>query len=103
MSSASRYLDIEDLCMACQDGDNDTVEKIMAKGDVDVNSTDLFGQSPLFYAMHFNNPSILRTLLANVNIRLDITHRNPVGNRDGLLEWCFWYLEIVKIFTSDIR
>ena len=79
--SSISNMDIDDLCMACQDEDNDTVEKIMARGDVDVNSTDVFGHYPLYYAMHFNNPSILRTLLANVNTRLGVTHCNYDDNR----------------------
>ena len=101
--SSISNMDIDDLCMTCQDGDNDTVEKIMFRGDVDVNSTDVFGHYPLYYAMHFNNPSILRTLLANVNTRLGVTHCNYDDNRIGMLECCYWHVECVKIFTSHSR
>ena len=44
-------MSIRDLCDACRAGDMQAVETILARGEVDVNGGDQYGNTPLIYAM----------------------------------------------------
>jgi len=63
---------IKKLCYACVDGDDQEVQTILSRGDLDINTK--YGDStPLHYAMFNNHPSIVRMLLARADTRLDVT------------------------------
>ena len=61
-------MDNKQLTNACMVGDIAKVEAILAKGDVDVNSVDSGGCTPLYYAMMFKHPNIVSKLLATADI-----------------------------------
>ena len=95
-------MDIDDLCHACQFGNHEKVENILAKGQVDVNGRNTCGSiTPLITAMLYNQPRIVQTLLDNVNTKLDLCDENGMT---GLHHGCFIHWEeCVKLFTSDCR
>jgi len=62
-----------DLRDACRAGDMQTVETILTRGEVDVNTGDPYGQTPLMFAMLNNQASIVTRLLSIPHIRLDCT------------------------------
>ena len=67
-------MSIKDLCNACETGYNQTVEAILARGQVDVNSHDQYGTTPLMWAMCSNHPSIVTTILAYPHTKLDCSN-----------------------------
>ena len=64
----------KELCNACATGYNQTVEAILARGQVDVNSHDQYGTTPLMWAMCSNHPSIVTTILAYPHTKLDCSN-----------------------------
>ena len=91
----------EELCKACEDGDNAKVEEILAKWNIDVNSKDQQNFTPLHHAMAYNHPSIVRKLLALSSIRLDV---GDSGGWTGLHWACHWNnVECIKLFVTDRR
>jgi ankyrin repeat protein len=94
-------MSIEELCMACVTGDNKAVAGIIARGEVDVNSQYSGGTTPLMYAMQYNYPSIVTSLLAYLQTKLDWT------NADGYtgLHWacCFNSHSVIALFGQDRR
>ena len=94
-------MDNKQLTNACMVGDIAKVEAILAKGDVDVNSVDSGGCTPLYYAMMFNHPNIVSKLLATADIKIDAT--DSYGET-GLHEACGNNnVECIKLFTKDKR
>ena len=54
---------VEALFAGSQLGDDALVQEILSRNDVNLNSLDCNGSTPLFYAMMFNNPSTVRIFL----------------------------------------
>ena len=69
--------DIDKLTDACRRGDVATVQTCLAKG-VNVNSKNVFRDTPLITAVYRNQREIVEILL--VRDDLDIAVTNPVGN-----------------------
>ena len=66
-------MSIHKLFNACCAGDMQTVETILARGEVVVNGVDQDGDTPLMIAMIHNQASIVTRLLSIPHIRLDCT------------------------------
>ena len=91
---------IEELCDACEDGDDDEVEAIIGSGEVDVN--EMFDDStPLISAIVWNRPSIVRILLSHPDTGLDMTDSKGFT----CLHWACYHnnVEIIKIIWTDTR
>eukprot|EP00092_Neocalanus_flemingeri_P090092 GFUD01114082.1.p1 GENE.GFUD01114082.1~~GFUD01114082.1.p1 ORF type:complete len:221 (-),score=60.82 GFUD01114082.1:107-769(-) len=95
-------MNINQLCGACDDGDNSLVQAIMDTGEVDVNSTVHGGCSPLYYAMCNNHPSVVTTLLSSADTRLDVT--DSIAGWTGLHSACYYdSVPVITVFCSDAR
>ena len=98
---------IIELCEACKRGGNATLSEILAKGEVNVNGTDTSGHPPLFNAVIMNQPSTLKLLLKNSDVRLDFVDHQ--FNNWTALHWaCFGSddkkcTECVEILVNDSR
>eukprot|EP00092_Neocalanus_flemingeri_P056380 GFUD01066830.1.p1 GENE.GFUD01066830.1~~GFUD01066830.1.p1 ORF type:complete len:211 (+),score=40.92 GFUD01066830.1:58-690(+) len=94
-------MDINQLCRACRAGDNSLVQAIMDTGEVDVNGTDQHRDTPLYWAMYCNHPSVVTTLLSSADTRLDVT--NSIG-LTGLHKACYRNkVSVITVFCSDAR
>ena len=92
---------MEELCQACENGEDAKVEKILANGDVDVNGKDAQNFTALQHAMAYNHPRIVRKLLAITKTQLDMTDN---GGWTALHWACHWNnVECIKLFTTDNR
>eukprot|EP00092_Neocalanus_flemingeri_P019614 GFUD01021246.1.p1 GENE.GFUD01021246.1~~GFUD01021246.1.p1 ORF type:complete len:215 (-),score=58.45 GFUD01021246.1:107-751(-) len=95
-------MDINQLCRACEDGDNSLVQAIMDTGEVDVNGTNQYGGTPLYCAMCHNQPSVVTTLLSSADTRLDVT--NSYNGWTGLHNACYHNkVSVITVFCSDAR
>merc|ERR1711892_1645281 len=93
-------MSIELLCDACEDGDEKEVLAIIETGEVDVN--EVFDDStPLISAIVWKRPNIVRTLISNLNTRLDVVDSKGYT----CLHWACYHdsAEIVKILGSVSR
>ena len=61
----------DQLCAACGEGNDVLVKEIMDSGEVDINSGDKDGDTPLHWAMWLNHPSTVAMLLSSSSIKLD--------------------------------
>ena len=97
-SPAHSKMSIEELCDACEDGDDDEVEAIIGSGEVDVN--EVFDDStPLISAIVWNRPSIVRILLSHPDTGLDMTDSKGFT----CLHWACYHnnVEIIKIIAHQ--
>ena len=94
-------MNIEQLCDACEAGDDDMVQAILSAGVVDVNSANKYGDIPLFRAIQSNHTSTVKMLLSNPCTKFDITNSN---GQTGLHVACFYNSDaVIRVFGSDIR
>ena len=78
---------IRELCIACYHGRDQEVQTILSRGDLDINTKDGNGWTPLHYAMSYNHPSIVRMLLA----------------RPGLIpDWMLLTVMVILVFTTHV-
>jgi len=66
---------IEQLCDACIKGDDQQVRSLLAT-NVDINTADKEGYTPLHMAMAYNHPSTVGLLLARPQLQLEKTDRD---------------------------
>ena len=94
-------MNIEQLCDACEAGDDDMVQSILSEGALDVNSANKYGDIPLFRAIQCNHTSTVKLLLSNPSTKFDITNSN---GQTGLHVACFYNSDaVIQVFGTDIR
>jgi len=92
--------DIVTLGKACKDGDNDTMNDIIASGAVDINEK-YDGATPLHWAMRFNQVSTVGILLSVPTVHIDST---DMYNHTPLHRACCkGSLSSIQLYTSDTR
>jgi len=93
---------IRNLCVACIEGDIQTVRDIVTSKEVDINDRYFTGSTPLMLAV--NKPAeIVRFLLTQPELRLD--KRDSVGGGTVLHSACVHNknIAVVKLFCQDRR
>ena len=91
---------IEDLCDACEDGDEEQVKALIESGEVDVNGLH-DDSSPLMSAIVWNKPNIVKILLEFANTDLNVVDSKGFN----CLHWSCYHdrEELVKVIVSDSR
>ena len=91
---------IEQLCDACEDGNEEEVRMLLESGEVDVN--EIFDDTtPLISATIWNRADIVRILLSYPNTKLDV--KDSKGYT--CLHWACYHdtAEIVHLLVEDDR
>ena len=88
------------MCNACRAGDMQTVETILARGEVDVNGVNQNGYTPLMIAMIYNRANMVTKLLSIPHTRLDCTK----SGMTALYVACLYNsASLIAIFGQDSR
>jgi len=93
--------DNQKLLEACENGDEAVVQELIASKRVDVNAKDHRARTPLFLAMYYNHPAIVRLLLADPTTVLGAGDRTE--NTELMSACADNYIECVQLYLQDER
>ena len=99
MSDYLPDLNIEELCKACKEGDEETVQEYIDKGFTGFNEKDLKGWTPLYWACRKGRVGVVKRLLKVEDLDINIENGPDKWTPLGIASR-YGYHEIVSLLLE---